>query len=59
MSRSSGSSKVDTWLGNIGEFMKAVGTIPEVPDSKTYIDDSYMKRVAADPTLKAIATNAN
>jgi NitT/TauT family transport system substrate-binding protein len=59
MSRSSGSSKVDTWLGNIGEFMKAVGTIPEVPDSKAYIDDAYMKRVAADPALKAIASNPN
>jgi ABC-type nitrate/sulfonate/bicarbonate transport system substrate-binding protein len=59
MNRSSGSSKVDTWLGNIGEFMKAVGTIAEVPDSKSYIDDTYMKRVAADPTLKVIATNAN
>jgi NitT/TauT family transport system substrate-binding protein len=59
MNRSAGSSKVDTWLGDIGEFMKAVGTIGEVPDSKSYIDDSYMKRVAADPTLKAIASNAN
>jgi hypothetical protein len=26
------------WFGNIGEFMKAVSTIPEVPDSKSYID---------------------
>ena len=59
MNRSAGSSKVDTWLGNIGEFMKAVGTIPEVPDSKSYIDDTYMKRVAADPALKAMATKAD
>jgi ABC-type nitrate/sulfonate/bicarbonate transport system substrate-binding protein len=59
MNRSAGSSKVDTWLGNIGEFMKAVGTIPEVPDSKSFIDDTYMKRVAADPALKAMAIKAD
>ena len=59
MNRSAGSSKVDTWLGRIGEFMKATGTIAEVPDSKSYIDDTYMKKIAADPTLKAMAINAN
>ena len=59
MDRSGGKSKVDAWLGNIGEFMKAVGTIPEVPDGKTYIDDTYMKKVAADPALRAMATKSN
>jgi len=59
MNRSAGSSKVDGWLGNIGEFMKGVGTIPEVPDSKSFIDDTYMKRVAADPALKELATKAD
>jgi NitT/TauT family transport system substrate-binding protein len=39
--------------------MKATGTIPTVPDAKSYIDDSYMKRVAADTKLKAMATKAN
>ena len=28
-------------------------------DSKSYIDDTYMKRVAADPALKAMATKAD
>lgn len=59
MDRSKGKSDVDNWLGNIGEFMKATGTIPTVPDAKSYIDDSYMKRVAADAKLKAMATKAN
>lgn len=59
MDRSGGASKVDAWLGNIGEFMKSVGTIPEVPDAKTFIDDTYMKKVAADPALKAMAAKAN
>ena len=36
--------------------MTEVGTIPAAPDPKTSIDDSFMKRVAADPKLKALAT---
>ena len=59
MDRSKGKSDVDTWLGNIGEFMKSVGTIPEVPDPKSFIDDSFMKRVASDAKLKALATKTN
>jgi ABC-type nitrate/sulfonate/bicarbonate transport system substrate-binding protein len=56
MDRSKGKSDVDTWLGNIGEFMKSVGTIPEVPDPQTFILDTFMRRVASDAALKAIAT---
>jgi NitT/TauT family transport system substrate-binding protein len=59
MDRSKGKSDVDAWLGNIGEFMKSVGTIPEVPDPKSFIDDSFMKRVASDAKLKALATKTN
>ena len=59
MDRSKGKSDVDTWLGNIGEFMKSVGTIPEVPDAKAFIDASFMQKVAADPSLKALATKTN
>lgn len=59
MDRSKGKSDVDTWLGNIGEFMKSVGTIPEVPDPKSFIDDSFMKRVVSDAKLKALATKTN
>ncbi len=56
---SKGKSDVDTWLGNIGEFMKSVGTIPEVPDPKSFIDDAFMKRVASDAKLKALATKTD
>jgi NitT/TauT family transport system substrate-binding protein len=59
MDRAKGKSDVDTWLGNIGEFMKSTGTIPEVPDAKTYIDDTYMKKAAADPALTAMAGKSN
>ncbi len=58
MDRSNGKSDVDTWMSNIGEFMKGVGTIPEVPDPKSFIDDSFMKKVASAPALRAIATNS-
>ncbi|MBX9589466.1 MAG: ABC transporter substrate-binding protein [Hyphomonadaceae bacterium] len=59
LDRSKGKSDVDTWLGNIGAFMQSVGTIPAVPDTKGFIDDAFMKRVAADPKLRAIATKAD
>src|SRR5215471_3541406 len=58
MDRSKGKSDVDTWMSNIGEFMKVVGTIPEVPDPKSFIDDSFMNNVASDPALRSIATNS-
>jgi NitT/TauT family transport system substrate-binding protein len=59
MDRAKGKSDVDTWLGNIGEFMKSTGTIPEVPDAKTYIDDTYMKKAAGDPVLTTMAGKSN
>ncbi|KAB2913071.1 MAG: nitrate ABC transporter substrate-binding protein [Hyphomicrobiaceae bacterium] len=59
MDRAKGNSDVDTWLGNIGEFMKAVGTIPSAPDAKSYIDATYMKKAASDPVLKAMADKTN
>lgn len=56
MARTSGPSQVDGWFSQIGAFMADSGTIPQAPDPKGYIDDSFMKRVAADPKLKAFAT---
>lgn len=57
--RSKGASDVDKWLTAIGEFMKGVGTVPEVPDTKAFVDGSFMSQVAADAKLKALATKAN
>mgnify|MGYP006209798423 CR=1 FL=1 len=37
-------------------FITDVGTIPANPDPKSYISDEFMKRVAADPKLRAFAT---
>jgi ABC-type nitrate/sulfonate/bicarbonate transport system substrate-binding protein len=59
MDRSAGASKVDTWFGNIGAFMKETGTIPQIPEGASFIDDTYMKHVAADPKLKAMASKSD
>lgn len=56
MDRSKGASKLDDWLGRIGGFMAQVGTIPAAPEAKSYVEDSFMKKIAADPKLKAFAT---
>jgi NitT/TauT family transport system substrate-binding protein len=56
LDRSKGPSEVDKWLGNIGTFMVEVGTLPQAPDVKSFVVDEYMKMVAADPKLKAFAT---
>jgi NitT/TauT family transport system substrate-binding protein len=56
MARASGPSTIDGWFGEIGKFITEVGTIPANPDPKNYITDDFMKKVAADPKLKAFAT---
>jgi len=57
MSRTNGgASEVDGWFSEIGKFLTDVGTIPSSPDPKAYITGDYMARVAADPKLRAFAT---
>ncbi len=55
MDRSKGPSEVDQWMTQISEFLKAGGTIPEVPKADSYVSDRFMKMVDADPKLKAFA----
>jgi NitT/TauT family transport system substrate-binding protein len=47
---------VDGWFSEIGKFISDVGTIPANPEARNYITDEFMKKVAADPKLKAFAT---
>lgn len=56
MDRARGASDVDKWLGDIAAFMVEVGTLPQAPDPKKFVTDEYLKMVAADPKLKAFAT---
>ena len=59
MSRSSGTSEVDNWLTGIGEFMKANGTFPEAPATKSFVTDEYLRMVDRDPKLKEFANRSN
>lgn len=56
MARGTAASTVDGWFSEIGKFITEVGTIPSNPDTKNYLTDDFLKRVAADPKLKAFAT---
>jgi NitT/TauT family transport system substrate-binding protein len=58
LSRAGGASRFDGWFTAMGEFMKGTGAIPAVPAANDYITDEFMKRVAADPKLRAFANNA-
>jgi len=59
MNRSSGTSDVDKWLTGIGEFMKANGTFPEAPATRSFVTDEYLRMVDSDPKLKEFANRAN
>ena len=60
MNRAGGSaSDVDKWLTGIGEFMKANGTFPEAPATKSFVTDEYLRMVDRDPKLKEFANKAN
>jgi ABC-type nitrate/sulfonate/bicarbonate transport system substrate-binding protein len=55
MARNAGPSMVDGWYQKLGEYLKSTGTVSDPPDTKGFITDEFMKRVAADPKLKAFA----
>jgi NitT/TauT family transport system substrate-binding protein len=55
LDRSAGRSQADDWYTKLGEFLRSVGTIDSAPDTRNFITDDYMKRVAADPRLRAFA----
>ena len=59
MDRSGGASEVDQWMTQISEFLKSVGTIPEVPKASSYVTDEFMRMVDRDPKLKAFANRAD
>lgn len=56
LDRASGKSTVDGWFEELGKFVVEAGTLPTNPEPKSYITDEFMKRVAADPKLRAFAT---
>jgi ABC-type nitrate/sulfonate/bicarbonate transport system substrate-binding protein len=54
-----GASEVDKWLTGIGDFMKANGTFPEAPATKSFVTDEYLRMVDRDPKLKEFANRTN
>jgi NitT/TauT family transport system substrate-binding protein len=59
MNRAGGTSEVDKWLTGIGEFMKANGTFPQAPATKSFVTDEYLRMVDRDPKLKEFANKTN
>jgi ABC-type nitrate/sulfonate/bicarbonate transport system substrate-binding protein len=55
LDRGGGKSQADDWYGKLGEYLQSTGTLQQAPDTKQFITDEYLKRVAADPKLKAFA----
>jgi NitT/TauT family transport system substrate-binding protein len=55
MDRSRGNSDMDAWFGQIAVFMRGTGAIQSVPQPADFITDDYMRRVQADPQLRAFA----
>lgn len=55
LDRSSGESTADQWFARLGEYLKSTGTLQQVPEGRSFITDEYLKRVAADPRLRAFA----
>ena len=59
MNRAGGASKLDGWYTEIGNFMKAAGTLPNAPAPAEFITDAFMKRVQADAKLREFANKGN
>jgi ABC-type nitrate/sulfonate/bicarbonate transport system substrate-binding protein len=53
--RSHGTSEADQWFMKLGEYLKSTGTLQEAPQPRNFATDEYLKRVAADPKLRAFA----
>lgn len=59
MNRAGGTSEVDKWFDGIGAFMKANGTFPQAPATKSFVTDEYLRMVDRDPKLKEFANKTN
>lgn len=57
MDRSGGPSQADKWYEGLSAFLAQVGTVQNPPAPSAYITDEPLKRIAADPKLRAFALN--
>jgi NitT/TauT family transport system substrate-binding protein len=57
LSRADGASTADKWFVSLGEYLVSTGTLQQAPAPDSFITDEVLKRVAADPRLRAFANN--
>jgi NitT/TauT family transport system substrate-binding protein len=55
MSRASGPSQADRWYEGLSAFLAQVGTVQNPPPPSAYLTDDVLRRIAADPRLRAFA----
>lgn len=53
--RSVGPAIVDKWNEELAAYLVGTGTLKEIPDPKTYLDDRFLKMIEKDPKLRAFA----
>jgi ABC-type nitrate/sulfonate/bicarbonate transport system substrate-binding protein len=57
LSRANGPSQADRWYEGLSAFLAQVGTVPNPPAPSAYITDDVLRRIAANPQLRAFALN--
>jgi NitT/TauT family transport system substrate-binding protein len=55
MSRANGPSQADLWYAGLSAFLAQVGTVQNPPAPSAYLTDDVLRRIAADPRLRAFA----
>jgi NitT/TauT family transport system substrate-binding protein len=55
MARSGGPSQADRWYEGLSAFLAQVGTVQNPPAPSAYLTDEVLRRIAADPRLRAFA----
>jgi NitT/TauT family transport system substrate-binding protein len=55
MSRANGPSQTDRWYEGLSAFLAQVGTVQNPPAPAAYLTDDVLRRIAADPRLRAFA----
>jgi len=57
LDRSAGPSQADRWFAGLSDFLQQVGTVAQAPAPASYITDDVLRRINADPRLRAFALN--
>jgi NitT/TauT family transport system substrate-binding protein len=55
MSRANGPSQADRWYEGLSAFLAQVGTVQNPPAPSAYLTDDILRRIAANPQLRAFA----